>query len=94
MKSSLDLARFLISQGDTFDGYDETSTSLNKGTHGEMVDRYKDKVDIYSEGGTPSVSSLEYVLELHPVAYLVDVRDYEVEAAAAGLAVAGTAGRR
>ena len=38
MKSSLDLARFLISQGDTFDGYGETSTSLNKGTHhGEML---------------------------------------------------------
>ena len=33
-------------QGDAFRGHDESSTSLNKGTFREMVDWYKDKVEI------------------------------------------------
>jgi len=44
--SYLDVAKFLISQGDTFHGHDETSYSLNKGTYTEMVEWYKDKVEI------------------------------------------------
>jgi len=45
LTTSLDVARFLIMQGDAFRGHDESSTSLNKGTFREMVDWYKDKVD-------------------------------------------------
>ena len=37
LTSSLDVARFLISQGDAFHGHDETS-SLNKGNYKEMVE--------------------------------------------------------
>jgi len=33
-------------QGDAFRGHDESSTSLNKGTFREMIDWYKDKVEI------------------------------------------------
>ncbi|KAG2630344.1 hypothetical protein PVAP13_3KG475101 [Panicum virgatum] len=46
LTTSLDVARFLIMQGDAFRGHDESSTSLNKGTFREMVDWYKDKVEI------------------------------------------------
>jgi hypothetical protein len=49
LTSSLDVARFLISQGEPFRGDDESSTSLNKGTFREMVDWYKDKVDIVKD---------------------------------------------
>jgi hypothetical protein len=49
LTSSLDVARFLISQGQPFRGDDESSTSLNKGTFREMVDWYKDKVDIVKD---------------------------------------------
>lgn len=35
--SSLDVARFLIKQGDAFRGHDESSTSLNKGTYREWL---------------------------------------------------------
>jgi hypothetical protein len=48
LTSSLDVARFLISQGDAFYGHDETS-SLNKGNYREMVEWYKDKVEVVNE---------------------------------------------
>ncbi|XP_066342099.1 uncharacterized protein [Miscanthus floridulus] len=48
LNSSLDVARFLIMQGDAFRGHDESSTS-NKGTYREMVDWYKDKVEIVKD---------------------------------------------
>jgi hypothetical protein len=54
LNSSLDVARFLIMQGDAFHGHDESSTSNNKGTYREMVNWYKDKVefakDAYDKG--------------------------------------------
>ncbi|KAJ1701028.1 hypothetical protein LUZ63_000807 [Rhynchospora breviuscula] len=46
LTSSLDVARFLIMQGDAFCRHDESSTSLNKGTFREFVDWYKDKVEV------------------------------------------------
>jgi len=49
LTSSLDVARFLIYQGQPFRGDDESSTSLNKGMFREMVDWYKDKVDIVND---------------------------------------------
>ena len=49
LNSSLDVARFLIMQGDAFRGHDESSTSNNKGTYREMVDWYKDKVEIVKD---------------------------------------------
>jgi hypothetical protein len=49
LTSSLDVTRFLISQGQPFRGDDESSTSLNKGTFREMVDWYKDKVEIVKD---------------------------------------------
>ncbi|KAJ1298816.1 hypothetical protein BS78_01G482600 [Paspalum vaginatum] len=49
LTSSLDVVRFLIMQGDAFRGHDESSTSSNKGTFREMVDRYKDKVETAKE---------------------------------------------
>ena len=49
LTSSLDVARFLISQEDAFRGHDENSTSLNKGTYREMIDWYKDKVEVMKE---------------------------------------------
>ncbi|XP_039805122.1 zinc finger MYM-type protein 1-like [Panicum virgatum] len=54
LSSSLNVARFLIMQGDAFRGHDESSSSLNKGTFREMIDWYKDKVetvkDAYDKG--------------------------------------------
>ncbi|XP_066392140.1 uncharacterized protein [Miscanthus floridulus] len=44
LTSSLDVARFLIYQGQPFHGDDESCTSLNKGMFREMVDWYKDKM--------------------------------------------------
>ncbi|KAG2630629.1 hypothetical protein PVAP13_3KG538480 [Panicum virgatum] len=49
LTASLGVARFLIMQGDAFRGHDESSTSLNKGTYREMIDWYKDKVEIVKE---------------------------------------------
>ena len=49
LTSSLDVARFLIYQGQPFRGDDESCTSLNKGMFREMVDWYKDKVDIVND---------------------------------------------
>jgi hypothetical protein len=49
LTSSLDVAKFIISQGQPFHGDDESSTSLNKGTFREMVDWYKDKVEIVKD---------------------------------------------
>ena len=49
LTSSLDVARFLISQGDAFRGHDETSSSLNKGNYREMVEWYKNKVEVVKE---------------------------------------------
>jgi hypothetical protein len=49
LTSSLDVARFLISQGDAFRGHNETSSSLNKGNYREMVEWYKDKVEVVKE---------------------------------------------
>jgi hypothetical protein len=49
LTSSLDVTRFLISQGDAFRGHDETSSSLNKGKYREMIDWYKDKVEVVKE---------------------------------------------
>jgi hypothetical protein len=49
LTSSLDVVRFLISQGESFRGVDESSTSLNKGTFREMVGWYNDKVDIVKD---------------------------------------------
>ncbi|CAD6205086.1 unnamed protein product [Miscanthus lutarioriparius] len=43
------VARFLISQGDAFRGHDETSSSLNKGNYREMVEWYKNKVEVVKE---------------------------------------------
>lgn len=43
LTASLDIARFLIEQGASFHGHDESETSLNKGNFREMVDWYKDK---------------------------------------------------
>jgi hypothetical protein len=48
LTSSLDVARFFIMQGDAFHGHDESST-FNKGTFREMVDWYKDKVEIVKD---------------------------------------------
>jgi tRNA G10 N-methylase Trm11 len=48
LTSSLDVARFFIMQGDAFHGHDESST-FNKGTFKEMVDWYKDKVEIVKD---------------------------------------------
>ena len=36
-------------QGEAFRGHDESSTSNNKGTYREMVDWYKDKVEIVKD---------------------------------------------
>ncbi|CAO2142733.1 unnamed protein product, partial [Urochloa humidicola] len=47
--SSLEVTRFLIMQGDPFRGHDESSTSLNRGTFIEMVEWYKDKVEIVKD---------------------------------------------
>jgi hypothetical protein len=49
LTSSLDVAIFLISQGDAFRGHNETSSSLDKGNYREMVERYKDKVEVVKE---------------------------------------------
>ncbi|KAJ1255625.1 hypothetical protein BS78_K180300 [Paspalum vaginatum] len=49
LTSSLDIARFLIMQGDAFRGHDESSTSLNKGTYLELLDWYKDKVEVVKD---------------------------------------------
>ncbi|KAJ1275611.1 hypothetical protein BS78_05G148400 [Paspalum vaginatum] len=49
LTSSLDVARFLIMQGDAFRGHDESSTSLNKGTFRELVDWYKDRVEVVKD---------------------------------------------
>ncbi|CAD6239064.1 unnamed protein product [Miscanthus lutarioriparius] len=49
LTSSLDVARFLILQGDAFYGHDETCSSLNKGNYREMVEWYKDKVEVVKE---------------------------------------------
>ena len=49
LNSSIDVARFLIMQGEAFRGHDESSTSNNKGTYREMVDWYKDKVEIVKD---------------------------------------------
>ncbi|KAJ1276093.1 hypothetical protein BS78_05G187800 [Paspalum vaginatum] len=47
--SSLDIARFLIMQGEAFRGHDESSTSLNKGTYLELLDWYKDKIEVVKD---------------------------------------------
>jgi hypothetical protein len=49
LTSSLDVARFLIYQGQPFRGDDESEISLNKGMFREMVDWYKDKVDVVKD---------------------------------------------
>jgi hypothetical protein len=49
LTSSLDVARFLIYQGQPFRGDDESSTSLNKGMFRDIVGWYKDKVDIVKD---------------------------------------------
>jgi len=49
LNSSIDVARFVIMQGEAFLGHDESSTSNNKGTYREMVDWYKDKVEIVKD---------------------------------------------
>ena len=36
-------------QGDVFRGHDGSSTSLNKGTFSELVDWYKDKVEVVKD---------------------------------------------
>ncbi|CAD6337319.1 unnamed protein product [Miscanthus lutarioriparius] len=48
MTITRDVARFLIWQGDAFRGHDETS-SLNKGNYKEMVEWYKDKIEVVKE---------------------------------------------
>jgi hypothetical protein len=42
LTSSLECSRYLIAQGLSFRGHDESSTSLNKGNFLEMIDWYKD----------------------------------------------------
>ncbi|KAJ1265531.1 hypothetical protein BS78_08G082600 [Paspalum vaginatum] len=49
LTSSLDIARFLIMQGDAFRGHDESSTSLKKGTYRELLGWYKDKVEVVKD---------------------------------------------
>jgi hypothetical protein len=49
LTSSLDVARFLIYQGKPFHGDDESETSLKKGMFREMVDWYKDNVDVVKD---------------------------------------------
>ena len=49
LTASLNVARFLIVQGDAFRVHDGSSTSLNKCTYREMVDWYKDKIEIVKE---------------------------------------------
>nr|AWA44608.1 Os01g0293600 protein [Saccharum spontaneum] len=49
LNSSLDVARFLIMQGNAFRGQDESSTSNNKGIYREIVDWYKYKVEIVQD---------------------------------------------
>lgn len=49
LTSSLDVARLFISIGDAFRGHDETFSSLNKGNYREMVEWYKDKVEVVKE---------------------------------------------
>jgi hypothetical protein len=49
LTSSLDVVKFLIMQGDAFRGQDESSTSHNKGTFKELVDRYKGKIEIVKD---------------------------------------------
>ncbi|XP_062217695.1 uncharacterized protein LOC133917884 [Phragmites australis] len=56
LTSSLDVARYLIEQGDAFRGHDESNTSINKGKFREMIDWYKNKKkkvkDAYEKGST------------------------------------------
>jgi len=49
LTASLNVARFFIVQGDAFRVHDGSSTSLNKCTYREIVDWYKDKVEIVKE---------------------------------------------
>jgi len=42
LTSSLECSRYLIAQGLSFRGHDESSTSFNKGNFLEMIDWYKD----------------------------------------------------
>ncbi|WVZ58781.1 hypothetical protein U9M48_009012 [Paspalum notatum var. saurae] len=49
LSSSLDVARFLIMQGEAFRGYNESCSSLNKGTYLELLDWYKGKVEVLKE---------------------------------------------
>ena len=49
LSSSLDVARFLIMQGESFRGHYESSSSLNKGTYLELLDWYKGKVEVVKE---------------------------------------------
>ncbi|WVZ58795.1 hypothetical protein U9M48_009024, partial [Paspalum notatum var. saurae] len=48
-KEELDVARFLIMQGEAFCGYNESCSSLNKGTYLELLDWYKGKVEVVKE---------------------------------------------
>ena len=41
--ASLDCASFLLRQGQSFRGHDESSSSLNKGNFLEMIDWYKER---------------------------------------------------
>jgi hypothetical protein len=43
LTASLECLKFLIAQGMSFHGHDESSMSLNKGNFLEMIDWYKDK---------------------------------------------------
>jgi hypothetical protein len=66
LTASLDVARFLISQGEPFRGDDESSTSLNKGTFREMVDWYKHKVEIVKdayEKGSKNCQMLSHFIQ-------------------------------
>ncbi|KAJ1257010.1 hypothetical protein BS78_K238300 [Paspalum vaginatum] len=49
MNQKRNIARFLIMQGDAFRGHDESSISLNKGTYRELLDWYKDKVEVVKD---------------------------------------------
>jgi len=43
LATALDSTKYLIKQGLSFRGHDESSSSLNKGNYFEMIDSYKEK---------------------------------------------------
>jgi hypothetical protein len=63
--SCLNVAWFLIMQGDALHGPDVTCTSLNKDAYKEMVDWYKDKVEIVKEAYEKGVKIVRCYLSIY-----------------------------